>query len=173
MNLWPTGLMAAVAIAFSTVLAIPAAADSLPLPAGEPILHVSGAVANTNVDGAAVFDLAMLEALPAVTFTTTTIWTDGPQTFTGVSLKDLMDAVGATGNVLETTAVNDYAVDVPATDAIDGGPIVAYRLNGKEMPLREKGPLWLVYPYDLVADYQTELIYARSIWQLDRIVVRN
>jgi hypothetical protein len=29
--------------------------------------------------------------------------------------------------------------------------------------------LWIVYPYDRSPDYQSETIYARSIWQLRRI----
>ena len=39
------------------------------------------------------------------------------------------------------------------------------------MSIRDKGPLWVVYPYDSSADYRTEVIYSRSIWQLDRIEV--
>ena len=37
--------------------------------------------------------------------------------------------------------------------------------------MRDKGPLWIIYPYDQNTDYQTEVIYSRSIWQLDRIEV--
>jgi hypothetical protein len=55
---------------------------------------------------------------------------------------------------------------------VTGGPIVAFARNGAPMPLRDKGPLWIVYPYDSNPDYQSELIYSRSIWQLDRIEVR-
>jgi hypothetical protein len=68
-------------------------------------------------------------------------------------------------------AVNDYLVEVPVTDAVDGGPIIAYAVDGAQMSLRDKGPLWLIYPYDSDAKYRTEEIYARSIWQLDRINV--
>jgi hypothetical protein len=49
---------------------------------------------------------------------------------------------------------------------------VAYLRNGAEMSMRDKGPLWIVYPYDAKPDYQSELIYSRSIWQLDRIEVQ-
>ena len=54
---------------------------------------------------------------------------------------------------------------------VQDGPILAYLNDGEEMPVRDKGPLWVVYPYDLNASYQSEVIYSRSIWQLDRIVV--
>jgi hypothetical protein len=38
------------------------------------------------------------------------------------------------------------------------------------MSVRDKGPLWVIYPYDS-DDYRSEVIYSRSIWQLDRLEV--
>jgi len=148
-----------------------AAQEALPMPEGEPLLTVTGEISVTNQDEAAVFDRAMLESMETVTFTTSTIWTEGPQTFTGVPLSELMEAVGATGSSMKATAINDYAVDIPREDWVQDGPILAYLNDGEEMPVRDKGPLWVVYPYDLNASYQSEVIYSRSIWQLDRIGV--
>ncbi|MGR3479667.1 molybdopterin-dependent oxidoreductase [Salipiger marinus] len=148
-----------------------AAQEALPMPEGEPLLTVTGEISVTNQDEAAVFDRAMLESMETVTFTTSTIWTEGPQTFTGVPLSELMEAVGATGSSMKATAINDYAVDIPREDWVQDGPILAYLNDGEEMPVRDKGPLWVVYPYDLNASFQSEVIYSRSIWQLDRIVV--
>lgn len=148
-----------------------AAQDALPLPENDPVLTVTGEITVTNQGDAAVFDREMLEGLETVTFTTSTIWTEGPQTFTGVPLSALMEVVGATGSSMKATAINDYAVDIPREDWVEDGPILAYLNDGEEMPVRDKGPLWVVYPYDLNASYQSEVIYSRSIWQLDRIVV--
>ncbi|MDE9450231.1 molybdopterin-dependent oxidoreductase [Aliiroseovarius sp. Z3] len=117
------------------------------------------------------FDMPALEAMEAQEFETTTIWTEGLQTFTGVSLAALLDDFGVTEGAIKATAINDYAVEIPVDDAIEGGPIIAYRLNGDPMSVRDKGPLWVVYPYDSDKAYQTEIIYSRSIWQLDRIDV--
>jgi hypothetical protein len=55
------------------------------------------------------------------------------------------------------------------SDAIVGGAIVAFEMDGKPMPRRAKGPLWIVYPFDSSAKFRTESIYARSIWQLNRL----
>ncbi|WP_240336701.1 molybdopterin-dependent oxidoreductase [Tropicibacter sp. Alg240-R139] len=140
---------------------------------GTPILTVTGDVQNTNADGVAEFDFDMLGTLDAVTFETSTIWTDGLQTFTGIELDDLLTLVGAEGETLKAFAVNDYAIEIPVSDAVDGGPIVAFLHNGEPMSLRNKGPLWIVYPYDSKSDYQSELIYSRSIWQLNRIEVQR
>lgn len=114
---------------------------------------------------------ADLEEIGVVSFRTTTIWTDGPQEFTGTPLNAFVAALGLEEGAMQAIAANDYAVDVPLSDAVEGGPIIAFLRNGEPMTLRDNGPLWLVYPYDQNSDYQSEIIYARSIWQLERIVV--
>ncbi|MCT4555235.1 MAG: molybdopterin-dependent oxidoreductase [Pelagimonas sp.] len=142
-----------------------------------PLLTVSGQVAQsaqtteTTPDAVWQFDLGDLRALPNVTVATTTIWTEGPQEFQGVSLRVLLDHVGASGEALRATALNDYAVTIPMADAVQSGPIIAYQRNGQDMSVRDKGPLWIIYPFDEIETYQSEEYYARSIWQLDRIEV--
>lgn len=140
-----------------------------PVFAEEPLLTVSG---NVSADGGEVaFDRAALEALPASTIVTSTIWTDGTHEFTGVYLSDLLAAVGAPTSGIRATALNDYSIDIPAEDAAPGAALVAYKMDGEPMSIREKGPLWIVYPYDTQAKFRTEVTYSRSIWQLDRIEV--
>ncbi len=117
------------------------------------------------------FDRAALEALGTTTIETTTIWTEGPQVFEGVSLARLAQEIDVQDGTLLATAINDYTVEIPLADAVENGPILAMTMNGAEMSVRDKGPLWVVYPYDATADYRTEVIYSRSIWQLDRIEV--
>lgn len=147
-------------IAFS--LATPVFAD-------DPILTVSGAVATPAAGDTWTFEMADLKALPTETFETTTIWTEGVQTFAGVPLFVLLEHVGASGDTIRAVALNDYAVSIPTADAVEGGPIVAYARNGEEMSIRDKGPLWIIYPFDDNENYKTEEYYSRSIWQLDRI----
>jgi hypothetical protein len=156
----------------AALLAQPGWTQTLPAPSGDIVLTITGEIAATNADGAAVFDRAMLEAMEPVEFTTTTTWTEGPQVFTGVLLFDLLALVGVTEGMLRAKAINDYAVDIPVSDAVEGGPIVAYLRNGEPMSVRDKGPLWIVYPYDSRREYRSEVIYSRSIWQLDRMEVR-
>lgn len=155
---------------FVFLVSIPALAEDLAAPTGDVILTVTGANV-TNSDGAAKLDLAMLEAMGGTEIKTTTIWTEGMQTFEGVSLKVLVDRLGIDGSTLSAVAINDYAVEIPTSDATEGGPIVAYKMNGNVMSVRDKGPLWVIYPYDSTTAFQTEVIYSRSIWQLDRLDV--
>jgi hypothetical protein len=159
-------------LAFALCVAAPALAEDLPAPTGDILLTVTGAISVMNQGDAAVFDLDMLKAVGEVTFKTTTPWTEGEQSFTGVPLEALMQAVGVAGGTLTAKAINDYAIEIPVSDAVADGPIIAYLQNGDPMSVREKGPLWVVYPYDLKEDYQAEVIYSRSIWQLTNIDVK-
>lgn len=152
-------------------LATAAAAETLPAPEGPVLLTVSGNIAVTNVGDTAQFDRAMLQALGETEIVTDTIWTSGTHRFTGVLLDTLLEAVGAQGALLETTAINDYTVEIPASDATAEGPILAYAMDGNAMSRRDKGPLWVIYPYAADPKYRTEVIYSRSIWQLDRLSV--
>lgn len=144
-------------------------ADTFAPPTGEPILTVTGAITAKNTPEGLVLDLAQLQALPQHSFTTSTTWTEGKTTFQGVLLKDLITAIGAFGTTIDMTALNDYVIELPASDVKDDGPLLAYLMDGKTMSLRDKGPVWMVFPYDQNPDYRTEETYSRSIWQLLRI----
>lgn len=117
------------------------------------------------------FSLSELDAMAQTEFTTSTIWTDGDVTFSGVPLKALLESVGADGTAVEMQALNDYKVVMPLDALEDDAPIVATRMDGKTMSVRDKGPYWIVFPYDLDPKYQTETVYAFSIWQLNRLKV--
>lgn len=148
-----------------------ASAEPLSTPKGDAVLTVTGDINVTNMDQAAVFDMEMLKALPATTFETTTIWTDGNNQFVGVPLSVLLELLGAGTGTLRATAINDYSVEMPVDAAQADAPIIAYEMDGQPMSRRQKGPLWIVYPYDSDAEYRSELVYSRSIWQLDRLEI--
>ncbi len=147
-------------------------AVALDQPTGRVILTIKGQVDNTNADGAAKFDLKMLEALTGRKGTMETPWTEGQVTFTGPYLRSVLKAAGAHGGKLIVKALNDYSAEVPSSDA-DMEVILATRMNGEEMPVRDKGPLFLIYPFDLDASFFSEKYFARSVWQIKEIEVTD
>ncbi|WP_367846642.1 molybdopterin-dependent oxidoreductase [Rhodoferax sp. WC2427] len=149
-----------------------AAAFALDKPAGKVVLTISGAVSQANNGATAVFDMAMLEKLPQKTFTTQTPWYPKPVTFTGPLLRDVLAAAGAKGSKIVAVALNDYKTDIPFDDATRFNPIVAHLLDNKPMSIREKGPLFIVYPFDTAAELRTEMYYNRSAWQLSSLKVQ-
>ena len=144
-------------------------AHELGVPENDVVLTASGELDVTNVDNTAQFDMDMLMALDSTIIETSTIWTDGVQEFEGVQLHVLLERLGVTSGTILATAINDYTIEIPVEDAVVDGPMIAYKLNQEFMSVRDKGPLWVVYPYDDNADYRSEVTYSRSIWQLDRI----
>jgi hypothetical protein len=165
------GLAAVLAVALTAPT--PSRAADLAAPQGEVMLTVGGTISHTNAGGEMQLDMALLEALPQHEFATRTIWTEGSVTFRGILLRDLLEVAGASGTQLRLTALNDYQITMPVSDVAGDGPLLAYMMNGAPMSVREKGPVWLVYPYDAKADYRTEQVYSRSVWQLARIEVTD
>lgn len=143
-------------------------------PHGAQAASAEDVVLTVSVPGEnTTYTLPDLESLGAETFSTTTIWTEGTQTFTGVPLRALLEAHGVSSGTMFASAINDYTIEIPVADAMETGPIIAYHMNGAPMSVRSKGPLWIVYPYDSSPDFQSEVVYSRSIWQLDRIEFRE
>lgn len=154
--------------AFAVCVALVLSWQSMAIAQTAMALQVTPSSAQTE---AVVFSLANLDAMEQVTFTTTTIWTDDAVTFSGVSLSALLAAAHADGTIVEMVALNDYKVAMPIADIEDNAPIIATRMNGKTMSVRDKGPYWVVFPYDQDPKYQNETVYSYSIWQLNRLKV--
>lgn len=156
----------------TTLIARSAAAQALGQPSGRVILSVSGQIANRNTPDAAQFDLAMLEALGTRSFTTTTPWYTGPQTFEGVPMARLLQVVGARGTTVTAMALNDYSTDIPLADFETFPVLLALKRDGAYMPVRDKGPLFIVYPYDSDPALKHQQYYSRSAWQVARLIVK-
>ena len=118
-----------------------------------------------------VLYLDELDAMEQVEFSTTTIWTEGTAVFSGVPVMHLLEAIGAQGSTLRMSALNDYAVEMPVADLEENAPIVATRMNGETMSVRNKGPYWIIYPFDSDPQFRTEANYARSVWQLKTLTL--
>lgn len=115
--------------------------------------------------------LCDLRAYPPVHVHTSTIWTSGPQRFTGLRLHDLLRDHAVTRGRIALHALNDYRIFIPVSEIAPDGAVIAYERNGGPLSRRGKGPLWVIYDYDSDPRLRSETVYSRSIWQLDRIVV--
>lgn len=153
-------------------LSLSGAALALDPPTEHPILTVSGKIAVKNAGDKARFDMKMIEALPQHSFTTATPWYDKPVKFTGPLLSDVLAAVKASGTTISAVAINDYKISIPTEDARRFPLIVARLIDDKPIPVREKGPLFVVYPFDSSAELRSSVYYERSIWQLKALDIQ-
>ena len=156
----------------ATAAAACGTAFALDEPAGKVILSITGDLKMRNAVEGANFDLAMLKKLPQHSFSTKTPWYAEPRKFTGVALRDLLDAVGAKGKTVKAVALNDYRVEFPLDDALRGEALVAYSVDDKPVSVRDKGPLMLMFPFDARPDLRTAVNYSRAAWQLKALELR-
>ncbi len=153
-------------------LALAPSAWALDTPTDPVVLTVSGQVQTTNAGKTAVFSMAMLAKLPQRTVVTKSPWYPAGAEFTGPLLRDVLAAAGAKGSKIVAVALNDYKTDIPFADVTQHDVILARLMNGKPMPVREKGPLFVVYPLDSKPELQSQVYYNRSAWQLARLIIQ-
>ena len=146
--------------------------QSFPPPAGEVLLTISGSIRNNNVAGAAALDRRILRTLPRHTLETTTVVTDGVRRFEGYLMRDLLEMVGAEGDTVTASALNDYSVDIPMRDFERFDVLVATHMDGARLQPRDKGPFWIVYPRDDHDELQDIRYDYRWVWQLIRLEIR-
>jgi hypothetical protein len=148
------------------------AVDPLPVPIGPVILTVTGDIEVTNGERGAEFDREMLYALGLTEIHSTTAWTDGVQEFEGVLLRAVLERVGASGAEITGIALNDYAASFPIEEAELYDVLLAAIMNGETMHVRDRGPLWIVYPRDDHPVLQEPQYNDRWVWQLREINVQ-
>lgn len=159
------------------VLGKPSGAQSadnpaLPAPTGATLLIISGAIEKVNQGAEAHFDRAMLEQLPSYDLATSTSVTDGVSHFKGPLLRDLLQLVGAKGDMVQAQALNNYVADIPIADFYDFDVLLAMYQDGKRLKPTDKGPLWIVYPRDQLRRLQDMRYDYRWVWQLHRLTVK-
>ncbi|WEZ84933.1 molybdopterin-dependent oxidoreductase [Rhizobium sp. 32-5/1] len=151
---------------------LPFRAVALDAPKGDVVLTITAvALDHPNIDGTAQFDMAMLEALAGRTGEMETPWTEGKVKFSGPFLRAILEAAGAHGTKLKVVALNDYAAELPIEDVTTIDTILATRMDGELMSVRDKGPLFLIYPFDKDSDLFNEKYFSRSVWQIKSIEV--
>jgi len=155
----------------AAVLPLRGRAQALQGPAGAVVLSIGGRIARTNQGDRAALDMAMLEALAQHSLSTRTPWFTESRKFTGPLLRDVLGLVGAQGSTLRIAALNDYRADMPAEDTRRYDVLLARMVNDKPVPVREKGPLLVIYPFDSEPTLRTPLFYSRSVWQVKSIDV--
>ena len=120
---------------------------------------------------AAAFSLKYLKSLPQQTFVAQTPWYKDSVKFTGPLLRDVLAAAKVKGKFIHATALDDYRTSIPFSDAQDYDVILAHQMNGETLTPKNKGPLFIVYPYYSKPELQTVRFYERSAWQLKSLQV--
>lgn len=143
----------------------------MPAAASAPILTVRGAVDGLAPGGSLRFDLEALQAMPQTAFRTATPWHKQPVTYSGVAMGTFLSRVKAKGAKVRLIALNDYAVVADIQSLVGNGAILAIARDGVPLPIADKGPIFVVFPFDSDAKLRTDSVYLHSVWQLSQIEV--
>jgi hypothetical protein len=149
----------------------------LAAPQGRAILEISGQIGVGNAEDAngnpvAIFDFDGLTQLPQISVEMTTEWTEGLQVFEGVLLRDVLRLVDASGESIRAIALNDYEATIPMSDADTYDVLLALRQNGKLMRVRDKGPIWIIYPASQPDAHVANPHNLKMVWQLAKLRVQ-
>lgn len=165
-------LAAALSLALSLTVGAAVAQDALAKPTGDVVLTVTGKISVKNNGDAADFDMAMLDKLPQATIVTVNDWVDKKHTYKGPIGSDLFKLLGATGTQLKVVALNDYVTTIPLEDFDKYGLILATSDDGQPMSVRDKGPIFVIYPFSDHPELEDQVFISRSAWQVRSIEVQ-
>ncbi len=128
-----------------------------------------------NLGGAVekIVTVEELRALPQVTLNVDTEWYEGTRAYSGPLARDVVQIIGkGTGTTAHLTAVNDYAIDVPLADFETYDVILALDMDGEPLSVRDKGPIWVMYPINDREELRDPETNGKLIWQLVRLEVQ-
>lgn len=148
------------ALLASLVLVIATAVGAM----AAPVLSVTSPTGQTD------FEFKDLDALDQTEVVTSNDYVEGKHSFSGPLLREIFGAAAPKmGESIKLTALNDYAVTIPADDALKYDVILATTVDGKRMSVRDKGPIWVIYPMDDFPELRAPVYNDRLIWQLSKV----
>lgn len=135
--------------------------------------HAEPAITLSDASGSLTLVRSELEAFPQTVIETETPYFEGKVTFSGPSLRRVMEALGIEGHQYVTfRALNDYSVSGSVTSVLDLDAIVATRRNGAAMPVRQRGPFWIILPLTERPELDDPRYHRYMVWQLAAIELK-
>ncbi len=171
---YPVSLVVYVLIFSSQLMAEQASTSPNPLtlaPAqGKVLLTVTGKIEHTNHLNRAEFDQQLLESLEQHEVVTQNPWFIGKNRYYGPLGRALIKAVGAEeATCMKISSINGFIAEAPISDFFEYNVIFALKKNGQYQRIRDRGPIFTVYPFDQHPHLNTEMHYNRSVWQVKNI----
>jgi hypothetical protein len=144
------------------------AREPLPQPWGAAFLTIEGNIRRTNAPDQARFDREKLGARGSAFLKSNDILSDRPRLFDGVPIRAVLEQAKSRGVRITTFASNDYEIVIPIDD-LKFEPLITMKADGQLLKIRDKGPLWIVYPRDDYKVLQDIRYDSRWVWQLNRL----
>lgn len=136
-----------------------------------PTVSYADGLLTVTADGVSdVLSLEDLLGMSQSTVITKNDYVDDTTEFSGPALKDLLVKYDiGPDETLTLRAINDFSVSIPASDAYQYNVILALFNNREKMTVRDKGPIWVIYPMSDHEELRDDSYNSRIIWQLTSI----
>ncbi|MBE9399541.1 molybdopterin-binding oxidoreductase [Pontibacterium sp. N1Y112] len=123
----------------------------------------------THGEASEQYSLKQLDAFPQHVYETKTPWTSR-HSFSGPLLKDVMYKSGLVSpRAITARALNDYIVDIDLILMEKYPVLLATRMDGNPMRIRNKGPIWILFPLDQFPELNTMEVHGQMVWQLEKL----
>lgn len=149
--------------------------STIPNPAGDVVLTITGDIGTKNVGDALAFDMSTLEKIGLVEFSITDPWLNEAEIlYTGLLMTDLLEIaeVPDSATSVHLTALDDYQVEVSIADINKWPVILATRTDGSYMSIENSGPTRIIFPFDAFPEIDETIYKDLSIWSLKSIEIR-
>lgn len=119
------------------------------------------------------FTLSEMKALSQADITTAHPWSAQAQHYSGIDLSILLEFLFAQKAIktLSLEGLNGFSMALEWSSIQDFSPIIAWQENSQLMSRRDKGPLWLMLPFDSVSKVKQADFLHYMVWQLRTIRV--
>jgi hypothetical protein len=103
---------------------------------------------------------------------TETPWTDQSTRYEGIPFRTLIPPeTPLDGKEVRLLARNGYLIEVPLSTILKGDGFLAFKADGKWMRLRDKGPVWLIFPFSQHPELNDGEYRRIAVWMLEEIDV--
>jgi hypothetical protein len=114
--------------------------------------------------------VADIEELPLIEYSVNDPVIGGLHTYSGVTLKDLVETYAKpTTKKTTITAIDEYKIEFTKDEWDKWDIILATRTDGEYMNIEGKGPAKIVMPYDTAEGIDKTAMAPKWIWQIDMI----
>jgi hypothetical protein len=148
--------------------------DRIPVPQGETVLTLSGAIATTNEGAELRLDLATIDQFGLVQYTAVDPWQNRSMKFSGVLLADLLKYAGVAPSAtsLHLVALDDYQADISLEDVRKWPILLATRVDDLRPAVVDGGPTRIVFPYHAFPQIDTRVYNGQWVWSVKTIDVK-
>jgi hypothetical protein len=146
---------------------------ALDLPKTQVLLTIAGNIQTFNKGNHALYDLKMIQNLPAKTLHHQLLWDENkPRDYKGFSLLELLSALEGQGDKVVFLNTEGETFEISWDDLKSLEPWVVYESQGESL-VKKHGALILVFSFSFAPDDPKHHLFDEKPWKVYKITIEN